>query len=404
MDNRTPNSGVALPPSNLIAADTTQLLAAYSFIKPFDGITDPRAEAAFQNIATAFCNGANLVLPAPNTEIFKVPLFHDLWSKEGPIQPLESLELDDAVFESTAPYLIDRFATFAEGAPDDIASWIALQFSDPIVPIHMMMSDTDSVRRAGPVVNELIDQGCFTEVRKSILRQRSEGRLKLPGEYESLEAEPETPSFVHLCIAYAFSVAIRGYTYGLRVGRTAGEPIYSHHWTRGFSLKANRELDIQTELSPTLPAVPWGLILSKAISFSGLQKNDEAIGFALESIRLRSSDVQSDFASIDAKSDSEDEGDSNRISDRELILLDALRDAGVVLPFADSTRRGQLINFLKTISKGADPLVQIGVEFVTANIQPKWLRKAETSLRVRFKRDRFWDVFDDLAIRRVADQ
>ena len=119
-----------------IAADTTLLLAASSFIQASEGKVDPRSDRAFDAVTTAFCNGAGLYLPLPKHRVEDIPIFLDLWRRHG-MTEVPHLELTDSEFERVIKQLARAFAVFVDGMAADTARWIQFQFSSDIVANHL---------------------------------------------------------------------------------------------------------------------------------------------------------------------------------------------------------------------------------------------------------------------------
>src|SRR5579862_8735800 len=88
-----------------VAVDITMLLAASSFTAPKRSRTDPRAADAFDAVATAYCNGATLFVPLPESHVDAAPFFFKLWKSDDAVRTVPNLEMEDSGFERAATAL-----------------------------------------------------------------------------------------------------------------------------------------------------------------------------------------------------------------------------------------------------------------------------------------------------------
>jgi hypothetical protein len=54
-----------------------------------------------------------------------------------------------------------------------------------------------------------------------------------------------------------------------------------------------------------------------------------------------------------------------------------------------------LASWLRQIADVKLPAISRPIEFISSNLQPGWVRNVESGFRIEFKRDTFWDVFND---------
>ena len=404
-DLTLPHIRLSSNPVPPVAADITLLLSAYSFISPLSGRLDPRARAAFDAVATAYCNGAQLLLPLPKDRPADVPLFLDLWKRSSVVTEVPQLELSDEAFDEIAATCSDAFVTYAEGTPDDVARWIAFQFSDQAVEAHLTRSDMDTIRRAGPLAAELLRLKRLPKLTDAILRLQGEGPLQEPGEYEWMVGSPDLPSFIHLCLAYALSVAFRGYSYALGVGQLPNDPAYRHHWIRSPVLRTNLPHGSTRTADQTATWFPWGALLTAVFDPRKplAKRRPERVAEVLDGIRASAPQVRHAFAQPLAEP-SKLGSISSKLTDRDQLILDVLRSVDVTPRYSASTGIETLAEWLRGLVKERHPIWQVPIEVVLAQLQPEWLRKLEAGFRARFRRDRFWDVFEDPGLRRVLSR
>jgi hypothetical protein len=148
---------------------------------------------------------------------------------------------------------------------------------------------------------------------------------------------------------------------------------------------------------------PWGVILRAVFDpATPLARRDpQAVAAVLDAIRDRSDQVRA--AIQDGVLTQLATAGGDRITDAEVFVLDILGAAGVSPRYASSTLLQKSVQFARTISSKS-PFLSVLVELITANLQPGWLRRPETALRVRFRRDSFWKVMEDPLIRQALRQ
>lgn len=381
-----------------IAADTTLLLAASSFILPASGLTDPRAAKAFDAAATAFCNGAKLLLPLPETSTEDIPIFLDLWRANG-LEMVPHLELSDVGFAEVGAIVAGQFAAFVEGMPYDAARWVQFQFTTACLKNHLGRLSKWSILRAGDIADSLLSAERLNGFKESILSLQKEHAFQEPADLEDLLMRREIRSFVHLCAAYAISVCVRGFSYALSLGRRESPPAYRHHWVRIPALKALPLAGGSASFEPNPPRwFPWGAVLEKVFDPGQplAPREGHAVKEVLSRIRERAADLRDVLGEL--VDDAVPHHDA-RLSEREALVVDTLAHAGVYLRYANSTRPEALAQWLRSVVASQLPLLRVPVELVTGNLQPRWARESEEGLRFRYRRDTFWEVFSDPGIR-----
>jgi hypothetical protein len=390
-------------PAPVIATDVAQLLAASSFVTPTaEAHADPRASRAFDIVATAFCGGAKLLVPLPKDRFENIPLFDRLWRSEAAVEAKPNLELTDTGFAAVAAAASPGLAQYVEGVPDDAARWIAFQFTGAVVTNHLSRSDLEPIRRAAQTATHLLESKRLQRFEDAILRlHRTEG-LREPREYEELTPTTEIPSLIHLCTAYLVSVALRGFSYAGALDSTVGSPVYHHHWVRGPVLRAAIGDDYSRTLEEkTHVWFPWGAILRRVFDPADpwISRDETAVIDVLSAIRSQATAFSMDLASIARASIAESSDTDVRLTEAEGLVVDVLSRAGVALKYSTKVRTRRLAKVLRDIVEDSLPFAKVPVEIVLAGLQPGWARKADGKYRVRFRRNTFWDVFEDAGIR-----
>lgn len=389
-----------IPP---IGADVTLLLAGSSFITTFDAKEDPRAAEAFLGLCTAYCNGSDLILPLPRRTVEEIPLFYRLWEQRAALTKLPDAELSDVGFSAIAKPGAQDFAAYAEGAPWDVARWIAFQFSASIADRFLERSDVDVITRVAPFAAKLSSKNRLPRLESALLTLQQDQALTIPGIYEHLVGGPRIHSFTHLCIAYALSVSLRGYSYAAALGRYPNSPLYRHHWIRAPIVRriGSVETDVQVK-QQRVTFFPWGDILVRVFDAERplTKRHAESVAAVLQGLRNLSTKVR-DGVQLGMLENIETRPESTRVTDAEAFVLDLLREVGAVPRYANSNVLHQLVRWLRDIVGKEHPLWRVPIEVVTASLQPAWLRKPESMFRMRFKRDSFWSVLEDPGIRRA---
>src|SRR5688572_29308592 len=235
MPNRvtTPQSNIATMPTELIslarlpvalpaiAMDTTLLEGASSFIEPYQGRCDPRAERAFRAAVTAFCNDTQLFLPLPGDVPYEAPLLLRGWQGYG-VRELVGLEISDADFTAIAKALASSFAAYAEGSPFEVARWIAFQFTPGALREYTGKAAFHSVIRAAPLVADLLAGRQLDRLSNAIFELQRAGEFEVPEVYEDT-LKQELPSAVHVAVAYTLAICVRGWSYADAISRLPEE-------------------------------------------------------------------------------------------------------------------------------------------------------------------------------------
>ena len=162
-----------------VAADVTTLLAASSFVKPFSGLRDPRADYLFEIVTTDYCNGCKLILPLPRDTPGHGAFFVDLWAADSAVKTLTDSEMTDSEFHEVAKLLAPGLAVYLEGATS-AAQWVAFQFTPENVGCHMSRADDHSIFRAGPLAQELISNGSLNSFKPPCVAQPSNRQAPMP--------------------------------------------------------------------------------------------------------------------------------------------------------------------------------------------------------------------------------
>jgi hypothetical protein len=381
-------------PVESVATDVTSLLGAASFVEPFSGRRDPRAERIFESLVTEYCSGSKLILPVPKATAGEGGFFLDLWAKEASVSVLPYLEITDTGFEEMSHRLASNLCLFVEGDANRIAQWVAFQFTPEMAANHILRTSTESILRAGPLARELIENGSLKNFEKAI----SEQAVLEPGQYDWLIGKPEVPSVLHLCVAYVISLCLRRFSYALGVGSLPSDPVYKHHWignpamNGGFLLGTLREIE-------TVPITrfPWGTLLRRLVDSERSSKPipNSKIKEVLVELRSTAGNFQNEYVRL---SHIKDTLPSNRLTEPEAFVLDTMVKLGIAPRYRSDVKPEALASWLRGLAGDKAPWKFI-VERVTANLQPMWIRKTETKFRIRFRRDIFWDIFDDAGLK-----
>jgi hypothetical protein len=343
-------------------------------------------------------------MPLPHAEVEEIPVFYALWSRRAAVSTIPEMELSDDAFSAIAAHGAQSFVEYAEGYSSDVSRWIAFHFTPSVAEVYHQRSDISAIQRCAPLAHELLQRGAFASVEASIGKLQEEGAVATPGMYEHLVGTHDIPSFLHLCIAYALSISLRGYSYAVALGTQASGPLYRHHWVRAPIVRRFGSDERGTEvLRESVAEFPWGIILKAVFDPAAplVNRNPEVVAAVLDAIRDRSDQVRT--AIKDGVLSNLAAAGGHRITDAEVFVLDVLRAAGVSPRYASSTLLQRAVQFARTVSSKS-PILSVIVELITTNLQPEWLRYPETGFRVGFRRDSFWKIMEDPQIRQALRQ
>ena len=214
-----------------VATDVTMLLGASSFMTPVGGRVDPRAADAFDAVATAYCNGADLYVPLLSSGLSELPLI-DLWNRNAAVQRVVAAEITEDELDAVTALLAEHVAAFIEGDPFAVARWVAFHFSQTTVDVHVRRFHLESIRRAGPTARRIITDMKLPAFRNAVEMIQRDSELSAPREYQSLVGTSEIPSLFHLVVAFVISISIRGYAYAQGLDLLSSRPVYRYHWIR----------------------------------------------------------------------------------------------------------------------------------------------------------------------------
>jgi hypothetical protein len=389
----------------VIAADASILQSASSFITPVCGLSDPRASQAFDSVVTAFCNNCNLVLPLPKSDSGNWPLLLSLWRKTNAVSELHNLEIDDKIYQYISDTIADKFAVYAEGVPYDVARWVAFQFTPTLVSQYLIgCHGLESILRTGPIISKLLSSGKLKNFTDAVLTLHKNQEFREPKEYSTLVGTPEVPSFLHLCASYSLSFCIRGWSYAAKIGMTPENPIYRHLWLRAPALRADVEdLFIRIPDKDTVELFPWGHILLSIFDQQNplTSRTPGRVEEVLIGIRERSIRLGEELTRILRVLAHPGIQTTPKLTEEEILVLDLLRELKIWPRFANTTRPERLTKWLRQIFSDALPFLKIPVEIVTSNTQSTLLRRIETAFRIQFRRDTFWDIFENPGIQKT---
>ena len=413
-------------PSLPIGIDVTMLLAASSFIGSPGDMTDPRAKESFTSVATAYCDGSPLLLPLPINRVGRAPLFYCLWKESGAFTSIPGVELSDEAFNRLIKQgRADDFEKNADAFPEDFSRWIAFQFTSELSHAHVDRADPWVQLRCQPIVARMIEEKRFPKLRAKIGALVKKGQLGCPAVYRDLL--PDTfPDLPHLCIAYAMSVVLRGFSYAVAIGsrEDSTPPLYCHHWVRDRIVRTFEENGIKCNKSvKVLSQFPWGTILSRVFDPKRpLEPRDPSkVGEVLTGIREQSSEI-SDSLEEGLLSEVGDGLEHDRLSDAEVQVAHWLKASGVILRRKNDVTSllGSCLKDVGSVALGEAveqidsptpaPAILLGlsaaavglgtlVEKVTTVRPSSFMRSLDYKVHVRFFRNSFWRVMEDPSIR-----
>jgi hypothetical protein len=385
-----------------IGVDVDLLLAASSFITSFNGRRDPRAEAALVAVATAYCNGSDLLLPLLSQRLADVPDFSSLWLKRPGLKTIPCAELSEKDFEAVAAGGAAHFAAYAERDAANVAGWLEFQFSPAVSDIYHDAADVEALVRCAEIAGEFIEKRQAPHLEAAIQKLQQAHLLSAPRLYVRLGEDDEIFSFAHLCLAFATSAVLRGYAYAAALSQHGNAPLYRHHWVRspivqkiGADSDAFRA-DAKTE---TITHFPWGEILRRVFDPDSpvIEREAQGVGHVFDEIRKRADRVGKEMRGGLLKNLLH--ADRDRTNEAEELVFEILREVGVFKKDVKKTAelKQKALCSLKELAARRD-LFQSEVELVSGNLQQGWLKGRGSQLKMRFRRDRFWAVMEETSL------
>lgn len=385
------------------AIDTAAFQSADSFLEDPKLIIDPRADLAFERVTTAFCNEATLYYPLPDEELGSEPYLLSMWKKSAGAEKVPKLKLTDEALESIGERLLDPFCKFVEGTSQASAQWIAFQFTPRIVEQYLSRASLDPVKQIAHLSARLIENGKLVHLTKAINDLEASGILTEPRQY-SPSVGLDFQSSLHLSISYLLSVYLRGPSYGWGLSQLSESPIYHNLWLRTSALKADGILTSSIDAEPT-GWFPWGEILRNIFDPKNpLSVRDERHATnVLVSIREQNTELigelnQTEFDPA-PKSDSEPTAS-------EVAVINALIKAEIAPGYKNAEVSKFLVKVLRGVASVAGESAKVAVDEISTVLPSSWIirniRAAETKLRLNYRRDTFWDVFQDPGIRQAV--
>lgn len=381
--------------------DVELLVAATSFITSFNGKKDPRAGAAFVAVATAYCNGSEILLPLLRPHVENVPDFRTLWLKRPGLKTIACAELSDKDFEAVAATGAAHFAEYAERDALSVARWLEFEFTPAVSDIYHDEADVEAVVRCAAVAGELMEKRQAPRFEDAIRKLWKEYLLSVPRLYARVGEDDEIPSFVHLCVAYAISIALRGYAYAGALSEHGDTPLYRHHWVRspivqkmgadadGSGVRADAKQESVTQF-------PWGEILRRVFDpeAPAAERELENIGDVFDEIRKRAERVRKEMRGGLLKNLLH--ADRDKIGEAEELVFEILGEVGVFKKDVKKTalQKQKAVCSLKELAAQHD-LFQGEAELVAGSLQQGWLKGRGSQLKMRFRRDRFWAVMEE---------
>lgn len=398
------------PKPNGIFMDISLLQAADSFLNtPRDG-GDPRADFCFSQVATAFCNGAELYSPLPAAEEGEPPALLRFWLAARGVSLLPDSELTDQELECYGEQLIKEFVGFAESNSDELAAWIRFQYSPDINEQYIVRAGLYPVERVVPYVSQLLLNQQLRTLESAI--QNKIGQA-LPNAFLSNLSFRSNP--LRTSISYLFSVFVRGLSYAERCGRIGIEVPYSYIWFRSHAVQLGGRL---TGLRSHRDWFPWGLVLSQLFDPRDniVSRDSEQVRELMLAIREDTENGRfrpEDLAATRVRTTRGGAGDDPLIDEALLTLA----RSGLRFKYGNN-RREQVLRALllgtSVVASAIYPEYRLlpscaGLATILIDLEKPKLASIEAKLRLRYAADTFWNVFERdrellSALRRAAEE
>ena len=80
------------------------------------------------------------------------------------------------------------------------------------------------------------------------------------------------------------------------------------------------------------------------------------------------------------------------------IIAECLVEAGIYPRYKSRRSTNLLDEALRSLIKTQGGVIEKLSEIITINVQPKWIRGIESKVRLKYRRENFWDIFDSSSI------
>lgn len=385
----------ATPKPNAICMDISLLQAADTFLHPPQNGSDPRSPLCFAQVATAFCNGANLYVPLPSSDQGEPPHLLAFWRKRRGVDFLPHSELRDQELACYGDLLTTAFVAYAEQNAQELAAWLRFQYSPDINEQYINRAGNHPIELATEYVIPLRIARRLPNLEAAIQAHVGTTLPRAFDAYRPFQADP-----VRTSICYLFSVFARGLSYAERCAQLGTSVPYSRIWFR------NRAVQLGGGPDPSIEErhwYPWGLVLSQLFdpadnitsrSRTRVQETLLAIREDVEAGRFNPTACAADGGVAD-------HGDPNN-SPIVVAALKTLTRAGITFSYANSKREEILRTLLLGTAVVASMLspahrlapAYAGLGIALLNLAKPKIANMEARLQLHFAADTFWDVFE----------
>ena len=379
----------------LVTLDMGIAQAASSFFSPYNNKRDPRARASFERVATYYCNQAELNFHGPALNEIEFPILLNHWLGKCEQGHEQMIPLQTGVGKIITNALEKPIATFLEGNPVAVASWVEMQFTDKLIDQY------------SPVIDQIKERLLMVSGHAAHLIERGELERTLasfdklnfiePPVFESLIGKEGIQSLYHLAISLVLLHALRGRIHLYNLTENENISTLANHWIRSPAIKAPIPGETsETEIDDSKPLFPWGAIIRRVLEQEGdyyLSGQEERVIEALDIIR------QIGHEHVEKINDTFLDRNENRInSNITTIIADCMVKAGIYPRYKSSKATDYLDKLLRSLIKSQSDTAENLSEIITTNVQPKWIRGIESKIRLKYRRESFWDVFDSYSI------
>ena len=390
-----------LPP---IATDITSLLAAESYISALDpNSVSPRAEYAFDTIATAFCSSAELVIPVSGAVSGPEP-FVRMWADNA--SSLTELELTEEFAATVGLRLALNFVSDAEREPVDLVNWLAFQMSSSQVDASLLRGVIGQEVIVSHITAEFLNKHKLPKLTSAFESLFGDGSLRRPPEYESV-INDHFQCYFHFLISWAFSFYLRGLSYGLSISEQHPSAVYKPHWLRSPLISHLGRDGGDVEKCPKANLFPWGTIIRAVFDPINplMSREVENVQNVLLAVRENSAKFQPQTnVTLDTSTTKE-----NEPSDAEIQILDILSDSDVIPLYTKGASTKKLLRWLRFATRPdviwgdlLPEVVRIPLSRIPDIVERSTtIRRWEMEHRLTFRRDSVWDEFEDPGIRKA---
>jgi hypothetical protein len=381
------------------AIDTALFQSADSYFSPSSGLRDPFARAAFEEVATPFCNNARLVVPLLNAQrVADPPKLMQWWGTNQ-----ETAMGGEWPGAATQLLLQAAFVGYVERHPKPVSKWVSFQFTDELRGQNFTDWEERDLDLVDPTAMAMIHGSRTPKFCDALGEELTTADWVVPQRYRTGGAD----RLLQTSVAYALSVYVRSWSYAWALSKSGADPVYRCFWLRESALDVGLPFGMQRQPEPRPEWFPWGSLLT---SIFGRVADPKRVEDALQSIRERSDRFLLEYREL-LQNLQPGKKQRNTQHERDLLIADVLQRAGATPKLKARSHVLKLVGYLRSLlaskaaqkAAGTAGAAMAAAEVVISHVPPDFVDRAAGALELRFRREKYWEFFDNRPLRTVRD-